>query len=319
VRSIDAGGSTNLSGGWLKALEMLSTTGRPDALRRIVVLTDGHANAGITGIDQLGPIVAGGRREGITSTFIGFDDGYDENLLAGLADAGAGNDYWCAGPDQAPAVFSAEFEGLASVVAQNVSVSIEPAPEVAAVTVLNDFPLTNHDNGSIEVALGDAYGDETRRVLFSLHLRPVPTGGHLDVATLTIRWASTSGDIALHTLSVPVRIEIGRPGQHDPGADPRVAEEVVILHAARARHEARNFAENGDFESAARLLSDAADNLERIGTRPTEVTELRADAAELTDRRWSPADSKRIYSTSRSITKGRRQRFDHKPSEPDEV
>ncbi len=51
VRSVVSGGSTNLSGGWLKGLEMLSGDVRPKALRRIIVLTDGHANVGITDSD----------------------------------------------------------------------------------------------------------------------------------------------------------------------------------------------------------------------------------------------------------------------------
>src|SRR4051794_26011060 len=81
VLRIDSRGSTNLSGGWLKGLEMLVGAPRPEALRRIIVLTDGHANAGITGADQLVPLIKSGYRQGITTSCIGFDDGYDETLL----------------------------------------------------------------------------------------------------------------------------------------------------------------------------------------------------------------------------------------------
>ena len=91
------------------------------------MLTDGHANAGITGADQLVPLIKSGYRQGVTTSCIGFDDGYDEQLLAALAVGGMGNDYWCAGPDQAAQVFADEFGGLASVVAQNVSVEITPS------------------------------------------------------------------------------------------------------------------------------------------------------------------------------------------------
>jgi secreted protein with Ig-like and vWFA domain len=42
------GGTTNVSGGWLKGLEQLRT-GQPDeAVRRIPLLTDGLANVGTT-------------------------------------------------------------------------------------------------------------------------------------------------------------------------------------------------------------------------------------------------------------------------------
>jgi Ca-activated chloride channel family protein len=44
---VRAGGSTNLSGGWLKALEQLGPAPREHA-RKIVLLTDGLANVGVT-------------------------------------------------------------------------------------------------------------------------------------------------------------------------------------------------------------------------------------------------------------------------------
>jgi len=86
VREIRSGGSTNLSGGWLKALEMLTTNPRPGAVTRIVVLTDGHANVGIVDGTQLSGMAASAREQGVTTTCIGFDAGYDEQLLAAIAD-----------------------------------------------------------------------------------------------------------------------------------------------------------------------------------------------------------------------------------------
>ena len=72
----------------------------------------------ITDADALSQLAASANAQQVTTSMIGFADGYDEQLLAALADAGGGNDYWCAGPDQATKVFADEFAGLASVVAQ---------------------------------------------------------------------------------------------------------------------------------------------------------------------------------------------------------
>ncbi len=303
VRSIGAGGSTNLSGGWLKGLELLTTSPRPEALRRIIVLTDGHANAGITGAAELVPLIKGGYRQGVTTSCIGFSDGYDEQLLAALADGGMGNDYWCAGPDQAAQVFADEFGGLASVVAQNVSVEITPSAAVAATAVLNEFPITELPNG-LQVALGDAYGGERRKLLARFHLRPVASSGPIEVGTLTIRWAAVTGDVALHTVTVPVMVTAGSGA--DAAADPEVTEEVLLLEVASNRREARNAAERGDLDSASRLLTSSAELLTRTSAPQSEIDELRRDAAALQRGAWSPTDSKRQYSMSRSTTKGRR-------------
>ena len=127
---------------------------------------------------ELVPLIKGGYRQGVTTSCIGFDDGYDEQLLAALADGGMGNDYWCAGPDQAAQVFADEFGGLASVVAQNVSVEIAPSDAVAATAVLNEFPITDLPGHRVQVALGDAYGSERRKLVAKFHLRPDHDGRH---------------------------------------------------------------------------------------------------------------------------------------------
>lgn len=315
VRAIRCGGSTNLSGGWLKGLELLTSSPRDGALRRIIVLTDGHANAGITGPDQLVPLIKSGYGQGITTSLVGFGEGYDEQLLAALADAGMGNDYFCAGPDQAAQVFTDEFGGLASVVAQNVSVEITPSDAVAATGVLNEFPITDLPNG-LQVAMGDAYGGERRKLIAKFHLRPAFVNGPIDVATLTIRWASTTGDVALHTVTVPVVVMAG--AGVDPAASPEVTEEVLRLEVAKTRREARDAADRGDLKSASQLLSTGADLLTRANASPREIGELRQDAAALEEGMWSPAAAKRQYSRSRSTHKGRRTDYaaDIEPAEP---
>ena len=305
IGRIRSGGSTNLSGGWLKALEMLVADGRPEAVKRIVILTDGHANCGIRDHEGLAGMVRGGQREGITTSCIGFDDGYDERLLAALADAGMGNDYWCDGPDQARGVFIREFGGLAAVVAQNLSVEVRPTPVVAVAAVLNEFPITDVPGGA-QVALGDAIGGERRRVVARFNLRPIPDEGEVDVATFVIRWVSTVGDIELHTVTVPVRITAGHAGEIDGQIDPEVHEEVRRLEVARNRQQARDAAERGNFDGAAEFLRSS---LAMLAPDDLQADELRADVARLESHLWSPADAKRHHSRARSAFTGRRADF----------
>ncbi len=312
LRRIGPGGSTNLSGGWLKGLEMLAAGVREGALRRIVVLTDGHANAGIRDAAELTALVGSGHAQGITTSCIGFADGYDEQLLANLADAGHGNDYWCAGPDQATQVFSDEFGGLASVVAQNISVEIVPGAQVATAAVLNEFPITDLPNGGVQVAVGDAYGSECRRVVARFHLRPLQGDGPVDIATVTLRWASTVGSVALHTVTLPVTVTAGSdPVVTDPGADPRVREEVLVLEAARFQREAHRAAELGDLGTAAQYLRSSAGLLaESPSASPALLAELAADAEALETGMWSESLSKKHFSRSRSTSKGRRSNYE---------
>lgn len=318
VRAIASRGSTNLSGGWLKAAELLVGGLRPDAIGRIVLLTDGHANVGVTEPDALATLVRGAVAQRITTSFIGFGDGHDEQLLSTLADAAQGNDYWCADSDAASAVFRREFDGLATVVAQNLSVYLEHTDAVAAVRVLNDFPCTIGDR-SVQIDLGDAYGGETRRVVAEMHLRPQHDHGPIDIATLTVRWAAVIGAPALHSVVVPVVVSVGTEHEvRDATTDPRVVEQLTLLHAARAEREAREAAERGDFGAAARLMHEGVEALTSIGMLP-DAAQMYESALTLERHEWTAMDAKRAQARSRGKSQGRMKHFETRPDDqPDD-
>ncbi len=77
--------------------------------RRIVMLTDGHANAGITDPSTLVELARTARTMGITTTTIGVGEGYDDDLLRAMADAGGGNSWYVERPDQAQDVLAGSW------------------------------------------------------------------------------------------------------------------------------------------------------------------------------------------------------------------
>jgi len=309
VRKICSGGSTNLSGGWLKAFEMLSTSPRPSALRRIVVLTDGLVNAGITNSQQLGTLVGRGRDNGITTSFVGFATEYDEALLEHLATQGSGNNYYCEGPDQASAVFLAEFDGLSSVVAQNISIEIHPTDVVASAGVLNEYPLIALPNNGVQVEIGDAFGMECKRVVAGFHLRPLQKEGKVDIASLVIRWTSAIGNLEMHSVTVPVSIIAGEPGMNDPGLDPRVRDEVFVLKVAKSRKEAHELIRSGKHDDAAELLEQAMISVREAPALGKEVRELGEEIQRLRDRLWHKEDMKRLKAKEWEAKRKRKAEF----------
>ena len=102
-----------------------------------------------------------------------------------MAEAGGGRSYFAATPDDAPGIFAEEFEGLTSLVAQNVSVEIRPSEAVEVVGVLNEFPQVAVEGG-VQIQLGDAFADEERRVLFALRVPDLARLGVEKVADVVI-------------------------------------------------------------------------------------------------------------------------------------
>ena len=94
LRQVEARGGTNLSDGWLTGCQQLadiSPTSAGARLQRVILLTDGQANDGITDHTELATHAAALRRRGISTTAMGVGHGFDEVLLSTLVEAGGGN------------------------------------------------------------------------------------------------------------------------------------------------------------------------------------------------------------------------------------
>ncbi|MEZ5098537.1 MAG: VWA domain-containing protein [Thermoleophilia bacterium] len=250
-------GQTNLSGGWLEGRRALAgaSGGGP---RRVVLLTDGLANVGVTDPAQLVGLAASAGAEGIGTSTIGFGQDFDEDLLTLLADAGGGNAHYADTADAVPAIFAREFEGLTRLVAQNVAVEVRPAGAVEVVRVLNDHP-SQAIPGGVLVQLGDAHGGERRRIVLSLHLPYVAALGPVVACELVLRYVTVAAAIEERTLTLPVVVNVVSAEEAAAAApDAAVVEEVLVLAAARARDEAIRLADGGDNAAAQRVLRDAA-------------------------------------------------------------
>lgn len=319
VLAVQSGGSTNLSGGWLKALSILEESGRAEALKRIILLTDGHANVGLVNAETFAPAVVRGRVNGITTSCIGFADGYDETFLAAVADAGSGNDYWCAGPDQAMQVFVDEFNGLASVVAQNLEVVLVPNDTTREVEVRHDFPTTNLGGRKKVVSLGDSYGGEKRKLLVTWKANPREALGPVELGEVVVKWVSVIGEPVSHSVTLPVVVTVVDDVANviDPDASPEVRALVELMRAERARRDARRLADAGDFREAVVQFTIAADAFEGLGMRD-ESRVVSEDISFLQANTWTAAQSKRAFSRGRSINKGRKSNYDGSGDQSDD-
>ena len=79
--SIRDGGSTNLSGGWFRGSDCVREAASPDSINRVIPLTDGQANHGITDPAILVTHAAELTEEGITTTTLGYGEDFNDNLL----------------------------------------------------------------------------------------------------------------------------------------------------------------------------------------------------------------------------------------------
>jgi Ca-activated chloride channel family protein len=260
---VQPGGQTNLSGGAPRAGGAAGRNG--NAVRKILLLSDGLANVEVTDRPSLAALAASAYKQGVGTTTIGFGTDFDEDLMTALADAGGGAAHFAETPDAAPAIFAQELEGLTQVVAQNVSIEIRPHAAVQVLGVLNEYPAVPVDGG-VQVELGDAYAGERRRVVLAFHVPHLAALGPVAVAELALRYVSVGDEIAHHELTIPIVANVVSADEASRAVpDAEVREEVLVLRAANARDEAIRLADAGEFDAAQATLFKVAEELRDAG------------------------------------------------------
>ena len=277
IHGIQTGGCTNLSGGWLRGRELVAAGKREGAVNRVLLLTDGLANAGITDRGLLCGLAGGAKREGVTTSTIGFGADYDETLLRGMADAGGGNTWYIERPDQAPGVFEEEIEGLLSLSAQNVAVEIRPGAQVQLTAVHNDYPFAELPAGARRYELGDLYAREPKTLLVEFFVPGLDETALTAVAQLVVHAhvLTDAGSIERQEIIFSVDTPLGAAGH----AEPEVRRELLVLAAARAREEAVRRERAGDFEGGSEPLLATAHMISESGWAENDpsLAEIGAD------------------------------------------
>lgn len=169
IDKITSRNMTNLSGGTLEGYKQVAGTKKSNYVNRVLLLTDGLANTGITNPIQLNKIASGKfQEEGIALSTFGLGSEYDEDLLTQMAESGRGNYYYIDKADRIPEIFAKELEGLLNVVAQNTAVTIELPSGVKCEKVYG-YPHIE-ENGKITVALNDIFTKEDKVFLLKVKI-----------------------------------------------------------------------------------------------------------------------------------------------------
>ena len=283
IAAVVPGGMTNLSAGYLRGLQEARRVAGPGGAT-VLVLSDGHANAGVTGHDALAGLAAGARRHGVTTSTVGLGLDYDEALLAAVSAGGAGNAGFAEDGDACGQLVAAEADGLLDRVVQAASLVIRPTADVSTVTLHNELPVSPIEGG-LMVELGDLFGGEQRKVLVELAIPAMPALGPAPVCAFELTWTELPS-FETHTLTHPVSVNVV-PGDEAAGRipHPTVVSEKAFQSLQRAKREAAERLRGGDvggFDDVVARATGAVSAAPRSADLDAEVTllaDLRAEAA----------------------------------------
>lgn len=245
IAGIEPRGNTDLHGGWAAGAASLGTVEPGRGARRVVLLTDGLANHGVTDPGAIAADVAEAARRGIATSALGIGEDFNEELLEAVARAGDGSYTFVESPEQLPAFFEAELAGFANLAGREVRLGLAPGPGVEIVSVLNGFRPSG--TGSLELPNLIAGGRQeiglTVRALPGLPARP---GEETELLAVRLEWTDPgTGERREIRQVARVRVVEERDFEVLP-PDPGAAETLALLRAARAKRDALDAVDRGD-------------------------------------------------------------------------
>lgn len=253
------GGGTNLSGGLQAGLKSLRRAD-PAAARRLILLSDGHANQGITDPTAIVEIAAEARRSGVTISTLGVGVDFHEDLMTQVAQSAGGGYYYARNGAAIADAFTEELKGLQALAARQVELSLE-LPAGTHIKEVFGY-RTEARNGRTVIPVGDMASREKRRVMLTLAIDPLTSGTPVSVGVLIGHGGPRSASAHEHQARLTA-VATRDAAKVALGASRDVEEAFTSARAARVREQAAATFSSGDRGRAVRSLRGIIDQTKK--------------------------------------------------------
>ncbi len=206
IYSLRPDGSTNAAEGLRLGYELASRAYRPGAINRVILSSDGVANTGLTGAEDILDEIRGYTLEGINLATVGFGMGnYNDVLMERLADEGNGTYAYVDTPREAEKLFVENLTGTLQTLAMDAKVQVSFNPEV-----VSRYRLIGYENRALRdedfrrdtVDAGEIGAGHHVTALYEVKLKEGASG---ELAAVTLRWEDPdTGEVAEMTEAIAV-------------------------------------------------------------------------------------------------------------------
>ncbi len=272
-------GSTNAEEGLRMGYELAWRAYNPDAINRVVLVSDGVANVGQTGPEAILDSIAQYAAQGITLTSVGVGMGnYNDVLMEQLADQGDGFYAYVDDIEAARRLFVDDLTSTLQTIAKDAKVQVDFNPATVA-----SYRLVGYENRDVadddfrndEVDAGEIGAGHSVTALYEVVMQEALTDNQAALATVYLRWQdATSGEIMERNQSLTIA-----------AMDSDFAESDLSLQLAVTVAEYGQRLRNSEW-SASRNLGPVLLEAQRIDVALTAQQSNTAAVAEFVDLLW---------------------------------
>ena len=194
VSTVRAGGATNLGAGLETGLRVLRGASRAGATGRMILISDGLANRGVTDPAALGRMAAAATEADFSISTAGVGDDFNEVLLTAIADRGTGTYHYIENPTAFASVFKDELHFSRAVVASTVAVRV-PLGDGVILEEAAGYPIRMEGNEAV-FHPGDLKAGDRRRLFLSFRV-PADRGGQFTVRGVRVTYRTGDRDLTV--------------------------------------------------------------------------------------------------------------------------
>jgi Ca-activated chloride channel family protein len=246
LRAIDSvleGGGTNLSGGFQRGFDEIGRWKNAEAVNRLILMSDGHANIGITSSNALVNLSENALETGVSVTTMGMGLDYNEDLMTAMANKGAGNYYFIDQPSTIVAAFDKELQGLKSVVARNAAVVVTLGDGVE-LSELFGYPYSQRD-GKLYIKLAEFNSSQSKDILMKLNARAGLPEGASEMMKVELVYDDLVNDAPKHHQLALESVATNDAGKVATAANVNVIARVQQVEVATTMQQAMKLYEQG--------------------------------------------------------------------------
>lgn len=255
IQNIRSDGSTNLHGGMMEGYAQVKRNHSNGYVNRVLLLSDGLANAGITSQTELQQIAKTQSNEhGISISTFGIGNDFNENLMTGLSEYGSGNYYFIQEPGEIPTIFEKELKGLLAVVAQNAKLKIE-LPIGVKLNKLFGYKYEQNGN-QVVVNFRDIFSEETKAIMLRFTVDDPKVAPFNFKTTLTFNDASNEIHEELKLEKNDLLTQAAGIPDFERSENEEIMAQAVLFESNDRLEEAMRLVDERDFEKARKTVKD---------------------------------------------------------------
>jgi Ca-activated chloride channel family protein len=264
IQGLEPGGSTNLHGGMTLGRDEVKRTLQPGAVSRVILLSDGLANAGISDPATIADTARAAADQGVRITTVGVGVEYNEDLMESIAEAGRGHYYYVRDAGSLEKVLAGELSAAQATVATGVELRLRPA--CSGVEISDVLGYDHHQDGDTTVVpLADLFGADHRSMVVSVKV-PDRVAGNMGAIVATLRYRDArSGETSSKEIALGVEVTDDFHAV-DASVDRDVMAQVLKAQAATTMRAAAAAYSKGDVAGAEKLARDKNEEMkEAVG------------------------------------------------------